>query len=192
MKRRGIIAGAATAVGVTVTGVTTWLFTRDTEGDEKGAQSNAESDGNETGGSIDENGTAPETSREDVENESQPEAANPEPEPEGPETNESAIDESAPDTTPTAEDVTLSDTELVIEPNMATVTGTATNEGDEPVTVDLEVQFLEGDKQLGRPALGGTTGLQPGDSWEFAISARGSELSGATDYEIAKNVQARS
>ncbi|ELY41164.1 FxLYD domain-containing protein [Halalkalicoccus jeotgali] len=175
-----------------VTGGTTWLFTRDTEGDEKGAQSNAESDGNETGGSIDENGTAPEASRVDVENESQPAAADPEPEPEGPETNESAINESAPDTTPTAEDVTLSDTELVIESNMATVTGTATNEGDEPVTIDLEVQFLEGDEQLGRPALGGTTGLQPGDSWEFTISARGSELSGATDYEIAKNVQTRS
>ncbi|WP_122088632.1 FxLYD domain-containing protein [Halalkalicoccus subterraneus] len=176
-----------------VTGATTWLFTRDNDGTENGSPSNSERDQNETGNDTAERGEAPQASKEDVGNQSEhPEAANPEPEPQGPETNESAINESAPDTTPTAEDVTVSNTELVTESDTATVTGVATNEADEPVTVELEVQFLQEGEQLDRAALGGTTGLQPGDEWNFSITARGSGVSEATDYEISKNVRVAS
>lgn len=192
MKRRGILAGGATVVGMAVTGVTTWLFTRESNGDEDGDQSTPESDQNKTSPDTGENETAPEARKEDVENQNQseqPDAANPEPDPQGPATNESAINESAAGSEPSASDVVLSETELITESRAATVSGTARNESDEPVTIDLEVTFLEDGEQLGRPALGGTTGLPPSETWEFTISGRGSEYSAATDYEIAKSVR---
>lgn len=61
------------------------------------------------------------------------EAQDPEPELEGPETNESNATEE-----PTSEDVTLSNTELTTASNTAIATGVATNESDKPVAVDLE------------------------------------------------------
>ena len=191
MKRRGILAGVATAIGVTVTGATTWLFTRENDSDEKKAQSTRESDPNKTRDTA-VDGEVPQGDKEDLETQNQseqPEAANPEPDPEGPETNESAINESRASEGPTSEDVTLSNIEFVTEPNAATVTGTVTNESDEPVTIDLEVTFLKDGEQLGRPALGGTTGLPPSETWDFTISGRGSEYSAATEYEIAKSVR---
>lgn len=157
MKRRGILAGGATVVGMAVTGVTTWLFTRESNGDDDGTQSTPESDQNKTPPGTGENERAPEASKEDVENQNQseqPEAANPEPDPQGPETNESAINESAAGSEPSASDVVISGTELVTESRAATVLGTATNESNEPVTIELEVTFLEDGEQLGRPALG--------------------------------------
>lgn len=187
-----MLAGAATAVGVTVTGATTWLFTRGDDGDEKRVQSTPESGKNKTPDDTGENETAPEASKEDVENQSErPEAANPEPEPEGPATNESAINESRAGSEPSVNDVTISGTELVTEPNAATVSGTATNEANEPATIELEVTFLENDEQIGRPALNGTTGLPAGETWEFTVSGRGSKYSAATDYEIVMSVQTR-
>ncbi|ADJ16810.1 FxLYD domain-containing protein [Halalkalicoccus jeotgali] len=157
---------------------------------EKGSESTPKSDHNTTGNDIDEDGEAPEASKEDVQNQSeQSKAANPEPDPQGPETNESAINESAATEEPTSDDVAISGTELTTETNAATVTGTATNEADEPLTLDLEVQFLQEGEQLGRPALGGTTGLAPGDEWDFSITARGSGAGEATDYEIATYVR---
>lgn len=191
MKRRGILAGVAAGIGVTVTGATTWLVTRENDGDEKGGQSTRESDPNKTRDTA-EDGEAPQGDTEDLETQNQseqPEAANPEPDPEGPEINESAINESRASEGPTSEDVTLSTIEFVTEPNAATVTGTVTNGSDEPVTIDLEVTFLEDGEQLGRPALGGMTGLPPSETWEFTISGRGSEYSAATEYEIEKHVR---
>lgn len=203
MKRRETAAGVATIVGMAVTGATTWLFTRESSGngnggdggsdsDEKGAQSTPERRGNETGNDTVGNETAPQASKEDVENESeQPEAANPEPNPEGPATNESAINESRAGSEPSVSDVVISGTELVTEQRAATVSGTATNEASEPVTIELTVTFLEDSEQIGRPALNGTTDLPPGETWDFTVSGRGSEYSAATDYEIAKSVQTR-
>lgn len=196
MNRRAVLAG--TAIGVSTTGVATWFLTEpENDGDENGAQSDPESDGNETGTDTNESGEAPTASEEDVENQSgeqeqeQPEAANPEPEPEGPETNESVINESNATEGPTGDDVTLSDTELATSSNSSRVTGVATNESNEPLTIDLEVTFYRDGEQLGRPALGGTTGLEPGDEWGFSITARGSGVSEATDYEIATHVRTR-
>lgn len=63
------------------------------------------------------------------------------------------------------------------------------NDSEAPLTVDLEVTFLEEGTEIGRPALGGTTGLQPGDAWSFEIAAAGEMYSEATAYEIAKHVQ---
>lgn len=192
MKRRGILAGGATVVGMAVTGVTTWLFTRESNGDKDGDQSTPQSDQNKMPPGTGENETAPETSKEDVENQNQSEqleAANPEPDPQGPETNESVINESAAGSEPSASDVVISETELVTESRAATVSGTVTNESNEPVTIELEVTFLEDGEQLGRPALGGTTDLPPSETWDFTISGRGSEYSAATEYEIAKSVR---
>lgn len=192
MKRRGILAGAVTGIGVTVTGVTTWLVTRENDGDEKGGQSTRESDPNKVGNDTAGDETASDVSKEDLETENeseQPEAANPEPDPQGPATNESAINESRASEEPTVSDVVVTEAELVTEPNAATVTGVARNDADEPVTIDLEVTFLKDGKQIGRPELNGTTGLPPGEMWEFSVSGRGSEYSAATGYEIAKSVR---
>lgn len=192
MKRRGILAGGAMGVGMVVTGVTTWLLTQESNGDEDGDQSTSESDQNKTSPGTSENETMPEARKEDVENQNQseqPEAVNPEPDPQGPETNESAIKESAAESEPSASDVVISETELVTESKAATVSGTATNESNEPVTIELEVTFLEDGKQLGRPALNGTTGLPAGETWDFTVSGLGNEYSAATEYEIAKHVR---
>lgn len=191
MKRRGILAGAVTGIGITVTGATTWLVTRENDSGEKGTQSTPENDPNKTRDTV-EDGEAPQGDKEDLETQNQseqPEAANPEPDPQGPETTESAINESRASEGPTSEDVTLSTIEFMTEPNAATVTGTARNESDESVTIDLEVTFLEDGEQLGRPALGGTTGLPPSKTWDFTIRGRGSEYSAATEYKIAKHVR---
>lgn len=64
MKRRGILAGAGTVVGMAVTGVTTWLFARESNGDEDGDQSTPESNQNKTPPDTGENETTPEARKE--------------------------------------------------------------------------------------------------------------------------------
>lgn len=201
MKRRGVLATVAAAVGVAVTGVTTWLFTHggNENENERDAQPTSESDQTRTDENTDKDREAPQAGEEDdreqdQENEQEqeyPEASNPEPDPEiEPTDPEDVIDESEATEAPTSENITISDTSLATTPEGATVTGTVTNDTDTALTIDLEVQFLANGEQLGRPALGGTTGLAPGDAWEFSISAWGSEFSEATDYEIVPNVRA--
>lgn len=117
----------------------------------------------------------------------QPAPADPQTDPDNmPDDDEYASDEKVSESQPTTDDVTISDDELTTQPSGATVTGTLTNEGETTLdVVDIQVTFLDASGQPLTTTLWGTNNLGPGESWNFEVSADGSEYSDATDYEIA-------
>lgn len=84
-------------------------------------------------------------------------------------------------------DLTVSTTRFGTNQYGARLQGRITNNGDETITVvDVAVRFLDenADPINNEPKYDGTRGLTAGSSWSFDISARGSEYSSASDYEL--------
>lgn len=194
MRRRTLLATGVAAIGVPTTGCTAWLLTRENSdtnsSDEQADESDSAADESPLGASTDGDDDGTETASKDNESANHPDAADPEPEPEVESGPEDIADEGEVETDdPTAEDVPITNANLRTASDGAVVSGSATNDSEAPLTVDLEVTFLGDGREIGRPALGGTTGLQPGDAWHFEIAAAGEEYSEATEYEIAKHVQ---
>lgn len=203
VSRRGFIASEGAVVAAAAGSVWT-VFSGDDQTDESSGTAGTEQNstdkkaserprnesGNEAGDNTSEETNASQNGAQNESNETEyPEAANPEPEPEGPETNESVINESRAGSEPSASDVIITENELVTASDGAAVVGVVRNDAAEPVTVELAVTFLQNGEQIGRPALNGTTDLPVGETWDFTVRAMGSEYSGATEYEISKSVQ---
>lgn len=132
------------------------------------------------------NGTDTENSSDNESNETedQPEAAQPETDDPVNES-EAADPDEVVESQPTTDDVTISNVELTTNSSGATATGTLTNESDTTLeVVDVEVTFIE-DGAAVTTAMWGTNDLASGESWDFEISADGSEYSSVTDCEIA-------
>lgn len=188
---RSKIIGGTGAIVATVTGAA-WAILGD---DEKGAQQATEpTDGNGTVVSSPPKGppagniTRSNNTTTDGEEPEYPAAATPEANPEV-ETNDSVIADPGEieNTGPTKSDIEISGAQLTTDQRGATVRGNITNTSDTQITVELKIKILEDEQQL-TYRLTETTGLPPGESWEFGVQARGAEYSEATGYDIKKSV----
>lgn len=161
----------------------------DDQDHDQNQQNQDESDSSgQSGHENDEDGTTTDddNERQDHDHE-QPAPADPQTDPaNAPDDDEYASDEVVNESQPTTDDVTISDDELTAQAGGATVTGTLTNEGETTLdVVDIQVTFLDANGQPLTTTLWGTNNLGSGESWNFEVSADGSEYSDATDYEIA-------
>lgn len=191
--RRNVVVGT-TAVVTGVVGTAWAVLGGDSDGDDTGAHSSSSrSPPNATDGSSSGNERPrPNTTATSNGSESTyPDAANPAPNPDV-ETNDSVIANASEvgRTEPTTVDVAISNTRFSTGDDVA-LEATATNNANVAMTVDLRIVFLNdtGDQVTYR--LTGVTSLEPGETWDFSATVRGSKADAIMDYRIEKTVSVR-